>query len=184
MSLRTWTLDPTHSSVDFTIRHMVVANVRGRFTRWTADLQLDDADLTRSSLAVSVDTPSIDTNNQDRDAHLRAPDFFDVATFPTMTFRSTRIERAGQDRYRVTGELTIRDVTREVVLEAELNGTIKGMEGEQRRGFSARTSIDRRQFGLTWNMLLEAGGVVVGESVDIAIELAATAAAAAAGAAA
>jgi len=165
-----WDIDTGHSAVHFHVRHMIISKVHGRFSRWSGALALDPADLTRSSVEVKIEAASIDTQVADRDAHLRSADFLDVEQHPHLSFRSTRIERAGEG-YRVTGDLTLRGVTREVVLEAEYAGTGKDPWGNERAGFSARTSLDRREFGLVWNAALEAGGVLVGEKVEIAIEL-------------
>lgn len=171
MTTRTWLIDPTHSAVTFTVRHMVVAKVRGTFRAWRGDVRLDPADLTRSDIRVAIDVSSIDTGVGDRDTHLRSADFFDVERFPEMTFQSKRIEAAAKDRYRVLGDLTIRDVTREVTLDVELGGEAKDPWGNRRLGFSARASIDRRDFGLVWNQVLETGGVLVGDRVDIDVDL-------------
>ncbi len=165
-----WDLDVGHSSIGFTVRHMVIAKVHGRFTRWSGALDLDLDDLARSSVAVEIDAASIDTQVADRDAHLRSPDFLDAAAHPRITFRSTRIEQAG-DRWRVVGDLSLHGVVREVALDAEFAGTGKDPWGGERAGFSARASLDRRDFGLRWNAALETGGVLVGEKVEIAIEL-------------
>jgi polyisoprenoid-binding protein YceI len=177
MATTPWNIDVTHSAVQFHVRHMIISKVHGRFAKWSGALQLDTADLTRSSVAVTIDAASIDTQVADRDAHLRSPDFLDVAAHPAITFTSKRVEKAGAG-YRVVGDLGIRGTVREVVLEAEFAGTGKDPWGNQRAGFSARTTIDRRDFGLTWNAALEAGGVLVGEKVEISIELEAVAQAA------
>jgi polyisoprenoid-binding protein YceI len=174
-----WDIDVGHSAIHFWVRHMVISKVHGRFARWSGAIQLDPQDLTRSSVEVSIDTASIDTQVADRDAHLRSPDFLDVARYPAMTFRSKRIEKAGAG-YRVVGDLDLHGVTREVVLEAEFAGTGKDPWGNERAGFSARASLDRREFGLQWNAALETGGVLVGEKVEITIELEAVKKAAAA----
>jgi len=166
-----WDIDPSHSDVQFTVRHMVVTKTRGRFTRWAGTIDLDEADPTRSSVSVRIEADSIDTGHADRDAHLRSADFLDVASHPTLEFRSTGIERLGDERHRIHGELTIRGVTRPVTLDAELGGIKADPWGSQRAGFSARTKIDRRDFGLTWNQALEAGGLLVGEKVDIELEV-------------
>ncbi len=165
-----WDIDVSHSAVHFHVRHMVISKVHGRFARWSGTIQLDEQDLTRSSVDVRIDAASIDTQVADRDAHLRSPDFLDVATYPEIAVRSRRIEKAG-DGYRVVGDLSIRGVTREVALLAEYAGTGKDPWGNLRAGFSARTAIDRGDFGLRWNAALEAGGVLVGEKVEISIEL-------------
>ena len=165
-----WDIDVSHSAIHFHVRHMVISKVHGRFAKWAGAVELDPADLTRSSVKVTIDAASIDTQVADRDAHLRSADFFDVAKYPELTFASKKVEKAG-DGYRVTGDLTLHGVTKEVVLEAEFAGTGKDPWGNERAGFSAKAAIDRRDFGLTWNAALEAGGVLVGEKVEIAIEL-------------
>jgi polyisoprenoid-binding protein YceI len=174
----TWNIDATHSTIGFSIRHMVFSKVRGRFLAYTGAIRLDDADLASSTVEVAIDAASIDTGTDQRDGHLRSADFFDVERFPELRFRSTRIEDVGGGRLRVLGELTIRDQTREVVLDAESAGRGKDPWGNQRIGFVARTSIDRKDFGLAWNQLLEAGGVLVGDRVDIELDVQAVGAAA------
>jgi polyisoprenoid-binding protein YceI len=166
----TFQIDTTHSSIDFSIRHLVIAKVRGRFTKFTGTIQLDEADITRSTVAVEIDTASIHTNEEKRDAHLRAADFLDVEKFPVMTFTSKQVERAGDD-LRVTGALTIHGVTRDVVLDVEQPGTIKDPWGSQRLAFAARGSIDRKDFGLIWNQVLEAGGFMLGDKLEISLDV-------------
>ncbi|QSQ19854.1 YceI family protein [Pyxidicoccus parkwayensis] len=176
MTIQTWQLDTTHSTVGFMVRHMVVAKVHGRFTRFEGKVVLDGDDLTRGSVEVKLEAASIDTGVEQRDNHLRSPDFFDVGAFPKLIFRSRRVTAAGKNRYHVTGDLTIRDVTREVVLDAELLGRVKDPWGNERLAFQASTSIDRKDFGLVWNQALETGGLLVGERVDISIDVQAVAA--------
>ena len=171
MSNTTWNIDTTHSSIGFTVRHMVFAKVRGRFASWHGALTLDPSDLTQARVEVEIDAASIDTGVADRDNHLRSPDFFDVEQFGQLRFVSTKVEAAGGERYRVHGELTIRDVTKAVVLEAEYAGQAKDPWGNQRVAFTAKTTVDRREFGLTWNQVLEAGGVLVGERIEIELEV-------------
>jgi polyisoprenoid-binding protein YceI len=178
-----WDIDVGHSAIHFWVRHMVISKVHGRFARWSGAIQLDPQDLARSSVEVAIDTASVDTQVADRDAHLRSPDFLDAAKYPAMTFRSRRIEKAGAG-WRVVGDLDLHGVVREVVLEAEFAGTGKDPWGNERAGFSAKASLDRRDFGLRWNAALETGGVLVGEKVEISIELEAVKKAAAAPAAA
>jgi polyisoprenoid-binding protein YceI len=168
---KSWNIDPAHSGVTFSVRHMVISKVRGRFAKFGGKLDLDDQDLTRSTLDVRIDAASIETGVADRDAHLRSADFLDVEKHPELAFTSKRIERVGDGRYRVVGDLTIRGTTREVPLEVEAGGTGKDPWGNERTGFSAHASIDRKEFGLQWNQALETGGVLVGERVDIEIEL-------------
>jgi polyisoprenoid-binding protein YceI len=174
-----WDIDVGHSAIHFWVRHMVISKVHGRFARWSGAIQLDPHDLTRSSVEVAIDTASIDTQVADRDAHLRSAEFLDAARYPQLTFRSKRIEKAGPG-YRVVGDLTLRGVVREVALDVEFAGTGKDPWGNERAGFSAKTSLDRRDFGLVWNAALETGGVLVGEKVEIALELEAVKKAAAA----
>ncbi len=178
MAKRTWNADVAHSSINFSVRHMVVSKVRGRFTKWSATLATDDADLTASTVRVDIEAASLDTGLDDRDAHLRSPDFFDVERFPRLVFVSRRAERLDAGRYRLTGDLTIRDVTREVVLDVTHAGEAKDPWGGRRAGFTASTSIDRKDFGLKWNQILETGGLLVGERIDVEIELEAVEAAA------
>lgn len=165
-----WDIDVGHSAIHFWVRHMVISKVHGRFARWSGALELDLADPTRSSVDVRIDAASIDTQVADRDAHLRSADFLDVANHPELTFRSTRIEKAGEG-YRVVGNLTLHGVTREVVLDAEFSGTGKDPWGNERAGFSARTVLDRKEYGLAWNAALETGGLLVGEKVEITLEV-------------
>ena len=171
MSVERWEIDSGHSGVHFSVRHMVVAKVRGKFSRWSGVLRAADGDEARASVEVVIDASSIDTGVADRDAHLKSPDFLDVAHHPEITFRAERSERLTPERLRVSGELTIRGVTRPVVLDVEYAGRTKDPWGHERAGFAARTSVDRKDFGLTWNQVLEAGGVVVGDRVEIEIEV-------------
>jgi polyisoprenoid-binding protein YceI len=166
----TWNIDATHSTIGFSIRHMVFSKVRGRFLKYTGAIQLDD-DLAKSWVEVTIDAASIDTGTAQRDTHLRSADFFDAERFPELRFRSTRVDDLGGDRLRVTGDLTIRDVAREVVLDVEPAG--RGMDpwGNERIGFVAKTSLDRKDFGLKWNQVLEAGGVLVGDRVDLELDI-------------
>ena len=170
MEQSNWNIDPAHSAISFSVRHMVFAKVRGRFGSWSGTVRLDENDLTRSSVAVQIDAKSIDTGVADRDNHLRSADFLDTETHPHLKFASQRIEK-NAGGYRIHGELTIRDVTKPIVLEAEYAGQVKDPWGNQRRAFSATASLDRRDFGLKWNQALEAGGVLVGERVEIEIEV-------------
>jgi polyisoprenoid-binding protein YceI len=174
-----WNIDSAHSGINFSIRHMVVSKVRGRFGKFAGNLDLDDADLTKSTLTVTIDASSVDTGVGQRDDHLRAPEFFGVEQFPELRFHSKRIERLGKDAYRVTGDLTIRDVTGEVALDVEYGGQGKDPWGNERVAFSAKAAIDRTDFGLKWNQVLEAGGVLVGEKVQIELDIQAVKAAAA-----
>lgn len=168
--MATYSIDTSHSEIGFTVRHMMFAKVRGQFKTWTATLDYDAADPTRSTIQAHVDTASIDTREEKRDAHLRSGDFFDAEKFPKMTFESKRIEAAGKGKYKLVGDLTIRDATHEVSLDVEETGRGTDPWGNARLGFTATTSISRSRWGLTWNQALEAGGVLVSDKVDIELE--------------
>ncbi len=183
MATNQYDIDVTHSAIHFYVRHMVISKVHGRFAKWTGKVELDPSNLTTAKVEVRIDAASIDTQVSDRDAHLKSPDFFDVAKYPELVFTSKKVEKSG-DGYRVAGELTMHGVTKPVVLEAEFNGTGKDPWGNERAGFSAKASLDRKDYGLTWNKALEAGGVLVGDKVEISIELEAVKQAAKASAAA
>lgn len=178
METKTWNIDTSHSGINLTVRHMVFAKVRGRFAHWSGSVALDTDDLTRSSVSVEIDGASIDTGVAERDKHLRSADFLDVERFPKLRFKSTRVESASDSRYRVHGDLTIRDVTRQVTLDMEYGGQAKDPWGNQRAAFTATASLNRTDFGLKWNQALEAGGVLVGERVDIELEVEAVSASA------
>lgn len=171
MATDKWEIDSSHSGIHFSVRHMVIAKVRGQFTRWSGTVLVEDGDLGRASVNAVIDASSIDTGVADRDAHLRSADFFDVANHPEITFKSTRIEEVDDERLRVGGDLMIRGATRAVVLDVQHAGPTKDPWGNLRAGFTAKASIDRKDFGLTWNQLLEAGGLVVGDRIDIEIEV-------------
>ena len=179
MTTQTWNIDTTHSGVNFSVRHMVIAKVRGRFTRFSGTLTGDASDLTKATLVAEVDADSIDTNMADRDAHLRSPDFFDAASFPKLSFSSTRIERSGDGQYKAHGDLSIRGVTKPVVFDLTIHGQAKDPWGNERVAFTLESAVDRSEFGLRWNQALETGGVLVGERVAIEIEAEAVRAAAA-----
>jgi polyisoprenoid-binding protein YceI len=165
-----WNTDTAHSNIEFAVRHMLVSTVKGRFTAFTFDAQIDEHDLTRSRGSVGVDLASVDTREPQRDGHLRSADFFDVERFPAMTFVVTSVERGGPDGWRVAGDLTIRDVTKPVVFDAEINGPVKDPFGMERIGLSAHAKLDRKEFGLTWNVIAEAGGLLVGDEVKATVE--------------
>jgi polyisoprenoid-binding protein YceI len=171
MAKTQWTIDASHSNLQFSVRHLVITKVRGAFRSYRGTLELDENDgLELADVDVSIDAASIDTAEPKRDEHLRSSDFLDVAAHPTLRFQSRAIAREGA-RYRVTGDLTIRGVTRSVVLDAEFQGRGRDPWGGQRAAFSARTSINREEFGLTWNQALEAGGVLVGTTIEIELEV-------------
>ena len=167
-----WKFDQPHTTIEFKIRHLMVSWVKGVFTDYDGSIVIDESDLSKSSVKIAITTSSIDTNNQKRDDHLRSPDFFDTATFPKMSFVSKKVVVANGTPTKIIGDLTIRDVTREVELSVdEFSPVIKGPWGNMRRGASASTTINRSDYGLTWNKALEAGGVVVGDEVHISLEV-------------
>jgi len=166
-----WQIDNAHSSVQFSVRHMMITNVRGAFERFSGDINLDENDPTKSTVKVQIETTSINTREQRRDDHLRSADFFDAATYPHMTFVSKRVVRTGDNTARMVGDLTIKDVTREVSLDVEFVGQGKNPWGATVAGFNARGKINRKDFGLNWNVALETGGWLVGDDINIAIEL-------------
>ncbi len=162
-------IDRAHSAIQFSVRHMMFAKVRGNFGDWSAELDLDPEDLTRSRVQATIEAASIDTGVADRDNHLRSADFLDVEKHPHISFSSRSVEKAGSD-YRVQGDLTIRGTTRPVTLEVEALGSGKDPWGNQRMGFAARATVNRKDFGLTWNQALETGGVLIGEEIKVEIE--------------
>jgi polyisoprenoid-binding protein YceI len=171
MATQRFDIDTSHSGVHFTVRHMVISKVRGAFNRWQGRLDFDAANPAASKVSVRIETASIDTRDEKRDGHLRSPDFFDAERHPHITFESTKVEPVEGNEYRVTGDLTIHGVTRPVVLAAEYLGAGKDPWGGERAGFTAKTKINRKDFGLNWNQVLEAGGVLVGENIDIELEV-------------
>lgn len=168
----TWNIDPDHSNIGFKVRHLMISNVKGNFEKLTGLVDINDKDITKSKVDVSIDTASINTNVQKRDDHLRSADFFDVAKFPTMTFVSKKVAKAGKDKLKVTGDLTLHGITKQVVLDVEgPTGESKDPWGNIRRGAVATTKINRTDFGLVWNKALETGGVAVGEEITINLEI-------------
>jgi polyisoprenoid-binding protein YceI len=167
----TYNIDTQHSAAQFKVRHMMIANVKGEFDKVSGTVEFDPADVAASSVEASIDVASISTRETDRDNHLKSPDFFDVAKFPTITFKSTGVSKAGAG-YKIDGDLTIHGVTKPVTLEVEsISDEVKDGWGFLRRGLEATTKIDRRDFGLLFNMALDGGGVVVGDTVHITIDL-------------
>jgi len=168
----TWTIDPDHSNVGFKVRHLMVSNVKGSFEKQTGTVEIDDKDITKSKVEVSIDTNSINTNVAKRDEHLRSADFFDVAKYPAMTFVSKKVAKAGKDKLKVTGDLTLHGITKTVVLDVEgPSKESKDPWGNFRKGATATTKINRKDFGLVYNAALETGGVAVGEEVTITLEI-------------
>lgn len=171
MNTQTWQIDSAHSGIHFSVRHLVIAKVRGQFGRWTGALAVPDGDFSKATVEVAIDAASIETGVADRDAHLRSADFFDVERFPEITFRSRRVEPIAEGRFALVGDLTLRGTTREVPLEVESAGQTRDPWGNVRAGFAGKTAVDRKEFGLTWNQALEAGGVMVGDKVEIEVEV-------------
>jgi len=168
----TWHLDPAHTHVEFAVRHLMISTVKGGFADVQGVVRMDGASPGAADVDVTIGVASIDTRQDERDAHLRSADFLDAARFPTITFRSRRIEGIpSQGDFRLVGDLTIRGITREVALDVWQEGRVTDPSGNERAGFRARTKIDRTDFGLTWNQALEAGGVLVGNEVRISAEV-------------
>ena len=168
---KTWAVDPVHSSVEFAVKHMMVTTVRGRFAEFDAVVNFDETNPEASSVEAKISAASIDTRAADRDAHLRSADFLDVEHYPYLTFKSTKIESQGNSQYLISGDLTVRGVTKPVILNTEFAGIGKSPWGNRVAALSAETRINRKDFGLVWNVGLETGGVLVGDEVRIHIEL-------------
>jgi polyisoprenoid-binding protein YceI len=165
-------IDSSHSSASFKVRHLMVSNVRGEFRKIAGTVVIDEVDVTRSTVDVTIDASSIDTHDGKRDEHLRSPDFLDTATYPTLTFKSTRVQAAKGGGLFVAGQLTLRGVTREVTLDVEpLSHEVTDPWGNIKRGASARARLNRKDFGLVWNANLDGGGVVVGDEVALTLEV-------------
>ena len=167
----TWAIDPVHSSVEFAVRHLMITTVKGRFADVQGTVVLDDASPSDSSVAITIQASSIDTREPQRDAHLKSADFFDAEKFPTLTFRSTSVRDWTADGFTLIGGLAIHGVTREVALDVKSEGRAKDPWGGERAGFTATTRIKRSDFGLTWNQLLETGGLAVSDDVRISLEV-------------
>lgn len=171
----TWTIDPAHSSVEFKVKHMMISTVKGQFGAVEGTITIDEANLANSSVDAKIDTQSVTTHNEMRDNHLRTNDFFNAEEFRYITFKSTKIELEGDEEFKLYGDLTIRDVTKPIVLEAELDGFMdKDAFGKRRVAFSAETDINRKEFGVNWSGAIEGGGVVVGDKVKVELNIAAT----------
>lgn len=169
----TYAIDPSHSRIGFVARHAMVSKVRGSFDEFEGTGFFDAEDPTRSHLTVTIDATSINTRNADRDGHLRSGDFFDTVAHPTIEFRSTAVEHTAGDRFRVTGDLTIKGATKTVSIDVEYTGTAVDPDGNQRIGLEGKAVINRKEFGVSWNAALEAGGVLVGEKVNLEFEVSA-----------
>jgi len=166
-----WQFDPAHTSIEFSAKHMMVTTVRGRFAGFSGSIVGDAQDPTNAEIEVEIDASSIDSRSEQRDAHLRSADFLDIEKFPKLTYRSTHIEKVSDDRLRVTGDLTIKDVTKPVTLDATINGFATTPWGQEVAGITLEGQINRKDFGLVWNVALETGGVLVGDTIKIAIEV-------------
>jgi polyisoprenoid-binding protein YceI len=172
VSAATWNIDPDHTNVGFKVKHLMVSNVKGNFEKFTGTVDLNEKDITKSKVEVSIDTKSVNTNVVKRDDDLRSPNFLDVAKYPVMTFTSKKVAKAGKGKLKVTGDLNLHGVTKEVVLDVEgPSAESKDPWGNIRKGASATTKINRKDFGLTWNKTLETGGVLVGDEVQISLEV-------------
>ncbi len=169
-NLKNWTLDKAHSSIEFSVRHMMISSVKGGFKDFDAEIKLDPENLEKADVKFTVNAASLDTNQSDRDVHLKSPDFFDVAKFPFITFTTKSVVKNG-DNLTVKGDLTIKGVSREIAVKGEIQGPIKDPYGKQRIGFDGESTVNRKEFGLNWNMILEGGGVLVGDTVKLSIHL-------------
>ncbi len=167
----TWQIDPAHTNVEFTVRHMMISNVKGQFQKTTGTITTNGSDPASATIDATIDASSVDTRVERRDNHLKSPDFLDVAKYPTITFKSTKVEADGPGKFKVTGDLTLHGVTKPVVLDVESSGAPVKVMGGLHAGASATTKIKRSDFGLTWNKALETGGVVVGDEVAISIDV-------------
>ena len=168
-----WEIDPAHTTVEFAAKHMMIATIKGYFSEMSGTIEADETHPDQSTVEATIDAASIDTRTEQRDTHLSSVDFLDVENYPIITFRSKRVEGASGksgDEFKVIGDLTIHGTTREVTLDVINEGKIRDLDGKERAGFSATTMVDRRDFGLTWNQALEAGGVLVGNEISISIE--------------
>ena len=177
-STQTWAIDSSHTGIEFAVKHLMISTVKGRFSEVTGTLQGDITQPETFSLEVNIGTESIDTRQAQRDAHLRSADFFDAIKWPSITFIGKRIDGDVADEFKLTGDLTIRDVTRQIVLDVTNEGSVRDPWGNARIGFSAKSKIDRRDFGLTWNQALETGGFVVSDEIKISVDVEFTAVAA------
>ncbi len=166
-----WQIDPAHSEINFTVRHMMISNVRGQFEKFTGTVDFNEDDPTKSTVDVQIEAASINTKEPPRDNHLRSADFLDAEHYPYLTFKSKRVIKTGDNTGRIVGDLTIRDITREVTLDVEYSGQAQSPWGTTSAGFSATTTINRKDWDLNWNKALETGGVLVGDQIKIAIEI-------------
>ncbi|MFE4076111.1 YceI family protein [Peribacillus sp. YIM B13477] len=166
-----WIVDPTHSTIEFSVKHMMIAKVKGSFNKFEASILANPSDLTTAEIDFTVDVASIDTRNADRDNHLRSADFFDVEKSPTLTFKSTKIVKTDEDEYDVTGNVTLNGVTQEETFSITFEGQGKDPWGNEKAGFSGKGKVKRSDYGLTYNAALETGGVLIGDQITLTIEI-------------
>lgn len=166
-----WNIDPTHSEIQFKVKHLVISTVTGHFRQFEGTLETEGDDFATASIHFEADTASVDTNQPQRDEHLRSAEFFDSEKYPKMTFQSTHVEKTSDETYTVTGDLTIKDVTKSVELKAEYGGSMTDFYGNYKSGFEISGKINRKEFGLTWAAVTEAGGIVVGDEVKLALNV-------------
>lgn len=169
METTKWTIDPAHSEIIFKVKHLMISNVKGAFKTFQGTI--DGEDFTKATISANIDTGSISTNNDDRDVHLKSPDFFEVEKYPEITFVSTSIKKVDDDEYKLVGNLTIKGITKEITLDTEFGGFMKDPYGNEKAGFSINGKLNRKDFGLNWNAALEAGGVMVGNEVKISADI-------------
>lgn len=165
-----WQLDTAHTQIQFSVRHMMISKVRGEFQKVSGSVNLDESNPANTSLEISIDVNSVSTRDAQRDGHLKSPDFFNAEAYPVMTFKSTGVKVTGSNTAVLTGDLTIRDVTKPVSLDVEFSGFAKSPRGSTSAGFTASGKLNREDFGLTWNVALETGGVLVGKDIELNIE--------------
>ncbi|MBS1618507.1 MAG: polyisoprenoid-binding protein [Bacteroidetes bacterium] len=166
---QSWTLDKTHSSINFSVSHMVVSEATGNFKDFSGEVKSEKSDFSDLGVNFTIKVASINTDDEKRDGHLKSPDFFDAAKFPDITFKSTNIKKINDKKYELTGDLTMKGVTKKVTWEVKYNGTVKDPYGNNRAGFKATTTVDRKDYGVSWNKTLDAGGVAVGDDVTITV---------------
>jgi polyisoprenoid-binding protein YceI len=171
MSTTKWVLDPTHSEVSFKVKHMMISNVTGHINKFNVEVETDNEDFSKAKIHFTGDVRSIDTNNDQRDVHLKSGDFFDVEKYPQVTFDATNYEKTGNGDYTLNGNLTIRDVTKPITLKVEFGGVVTDPYGNIKAGFTVEGKVNRKDFGLTWNAVTEAGGVVVGDELKVHAEI-------------
>ena len=169
MKTTKWSIDPVHSEITFKVKHLMISNIKGEFKTFQADI--DGEDFTKSIISANIDASSISTNNNDRDTHLKSPDFFEVEKYPEITFVSTSIKKVDDDEFKLVGNLTIKGTTKEITLDTEFGGFMKDPYGNEKAGFSINSKLNRKDFGLNWNAALEAGGVMVANEIKIYAEV-------------